>query len=275
MIQFNQSYSINGGQDSIVFSTGNENTISGKYNSGTLSGIIEGNTLKATFHNEETNGAGLIEIEFNENGFDAKWKQGLELGPMRGKWIGLLPSSEQMASKPINQSTEEFIKFIKSDFILNSAYKEKLESTTDFVEDFSMEFDGFFFENLNDELNVVVFNVDNSEASIEECYGRDTYSIYYDFKNNCVYMQDPRNDDQYQCFLDTKHASIPYQWYENEKFLGCYRMSDLNNKWTVSFHGDFESVSGEINDTTLNKIKSSINSATFYAFLDTILYNID
>jgi hypothetical protein len=52
-------------------------------------------------------------------------------------------------------------------------------------------------------------------------------------------------------------------------------MSDLNNNWTVSFHGDFESVSGEINDTTLNKIKSSINSATFYAFLDTILYNID
>lgn len=93
MIKFNETYSINDGQDSIVFTEGKANTISGKYNSGTLTGNLDGNLLKATYHNQKNNSAGLIEFEFNENGFIAKWKQGLEEGPMRGKWQGKLISS--------------------------------------------------------------------------------------------------------------------------------------------------------------------------------------
>lgn len=90
MIKFNETYSINNGQESIVFKKGNGNTITGVYNDGTLTGTMEGNLLKATFHNKKSNGAGLIEFTFNANGFDCKWKQGLEPGPMRGKWTGKL-----------------------------------------------------------------------------------------------------------------------------------------------------------------------------------------
>jgi hypothetical protein len=90
MIKFNEIYSINNGQETIVFSEEKGNSIFGKYDSGTLTGKLEGNTLKATYHNQKNNGTGLIEIEFNKNGFNAKWKQGLKEGPMRGKWEGKL-----------------------------------------------------------------------------------------------------------------------------------------------------------------------------------------
>jgi hypothetical protein len=101
-IKLNETYSINNGQESIVFKEGKANTITGEYNDGTLSGALEGNLLKATFHNKKTNGAGLIEITFHENGFNAKWKQGLEPGPMRGKWKG----SMGVVEKPINSAAE-------------------------------------------------------------------------------------------------------------------------------------------------------------------------
>jgi len=99
MIKFNDTYSINDGQETIVFTEGKANTISGKYNSGTLTGNLDGNLLKATYHNQKNNSAGLIEFEFNENGFIAKWKQGLEEGPMRGKWNGLLSGAGENTEK--------------------------------------------------------------------------------------------------------------------------------------------------------------------------------
>ncbi len=104
MIKFNEIYTINNGQESIEFKEGKGNSVTGEYNDGTLTGTIDGNSLKGTFHNKKSNGAGLIEINFHENGFNAKWKQGLEPGPMRGKWEGKLSSSE---GKIQNQSLEK------------------------------------------------------------------------------------------------------------------------------------------------------------------------
>lgn len=275
MIKFNETYSINDDQESIVFTEGKANTISGKYNSGTLTGSLEGNSLKATYHNHKTNSAGLIEIDFNENGFIGKWKQGLEPGPMKGKWKGLLQSSSQDTIGSVDNSTQEFVNYIKSDYHMSSAYEGSIESTTDFVEDFSIEFDDEFFGDLKNELNVVVFRVDNSEYSIDERDGSDSYSVFYDFKNNCIYKQDPNQDDEYYCFLKSWHASIPNNYKENKKFIGCYSMSDLNQKWTVSFHGDYESVRGDLDEKILNKIKANINSTSFYSFLSEVLDSIN
>jgi hypothetical protein len=56
MIQFNETYIINNGQESIVFKEGKGNTITGEYNDGTLMGTMDGDVLKATFHNRKTNG---------------------------------------------------------------------------------------------------------------------------------------------------------------------------------------------------------------------------
>ncbi len=99
MIKFNENYTINKGQETITFSQGKDNTISGQYGSGTLTGTIDGNVLKATFYNKKNNSAGLIEITFHENGFVAKWKQGLETGPMKGKWKGSLGNSPIIVNK--------------------------------------------------------------------------------------------------------------------------------------------------------------------------------
>ena len=93
MIKFNETYTINNGHESIEFKEVKGNTVTGEYNDGTLTGTIDGNLLKGTFHNKKSNVSGLIEITFHENGFDAIWKQGLEPGPMRGKWDGKLSST--------------------------------------------------------------------------------------------------------------------------------------------------------------------------------------
>lgn len=93
MIKFNENYTVNKGKETITFSQGKGNTISGQYGSGILTGTIDGDVLKATFHNKKNNSAGLIEITFHENGFVAKWKQGLEAGPMKGNWKGSLANS--------------------------------------------------------------------------------------------------------------------------------------------------------------------------------------
>lgn len=92
MIKLNTQYTIENG-DVVTFSEGRKGSIIGTYGDGTLTGIIEGNLLKATFHNTAVNAVGLMEIIFHENGFDAKWKSGLEPGPMRGKWEGKIDCS--------------------------------------------------------------------------------------------------------------------------------------------------------------------------------------
>jgi hypothetical protein len=92
MIKLNTPYKLENG-DHVVFTEGKKGTINGKHSEATLTGTLEGNVLKATFHNTKVNATGLMEITFLENGFDAKWKSGLEPGPMRGKWQGKLISS--------------------------------------------------------------------------------------------------------------------------------------------------------------------------------------
>ena len=277
MIKLKEEYSINNGQGTIVFTEGKKGTVNALYtiagnkSEGKINGTLDGNVFKGTFHVDAA--AGLIEFTFSEDGFDAKWKQGIEPGPMRGKWEGKLVSSKtEEKSSLFNPSTDKFIEYIKSVYSLNSAYANVIESTTNFVEDYSIEFEEDFFKDLKDELDVVVFSVDNSEYSIDERDGSDTYTIYYDFKNNCIYKQDPNEDDEYYCFLKTWHASIPTNYKETKKFLGCYSMSDLNQKWSISFHGNFESISGELDENSINKIKDCINSTSFYSFVEEVLY---
>ena len=98
MIKFNETYTIQNG-DIVTFSEGKKGSISGTYNGGTLTGTLEGNLLKATYHNTKVNAVGLMEITFHENGFIGKWKQGLEPGPMKGKWNGLLSGAGEDTEK--------------------------------------------------------------------------------------------------------------------------------------------------------------------------------
>ena len=99
MIKLNEEYSINSGQGTIVFTEGNKGTVNAEYEiqgnkgKGKINGTLENNILSGTFHVDSA--VGLIEFTFTKNGFDAKWKQGIEPGPMKGKWTGLIGIDEK------------------------------------------------------------------------------------------------------------------------------------------------------------------------------------
>jgi hypothetical protein len=58
MIKFNETYTIQNG-DKVTFTEGKKGTINGTYSDATLTGTLEGNLLKATFHNKKVNATGL------------------------------------------------------------------------------------------------------------------------------------------------------------------------------------------------------------------------
>ena len=150
MIKLNTPYTIENG-DVVTFSEGKKGSITGTYSEATLTGTLEGNLLKATFHNTKVNASGLIEITFHENGFDAKWKNGIEPGPMRGKWEGKLSDSGNNTKKDDSSSlSAEQLKWIEKkdawdyeeapkewlhskEFILNAVKKD--ENTLEFASD--------------------------------------------------------------------------------------------------------------------------------------------
>lgn len=125
MIELNSTYKIEGSDTKITFSQNEDKTITGIYNDGTVNGTLEGNTLKATFHNEVENMDGLMEITFHQNGFDAKWKTGIEPGPMRGKWKGVL--SEIVLTE---DNEEEFLDTKEIEIGAQIWSKNNLEVTT-------------------------------------------------------------------------------------------------------------------------------------------------
>jgi hypothetical protein len=99
MIKYNDKYTINNGLGTIVFTEAKQGTVNAEYHLnngkdiGQINGTMSDNILKGTYHNKTKNITGLIEISFHENGFNAKWKQDLEPGPMRGKWTGTFGDS--------------------------------------------------------------------------------------------------------------------------------------------------------------------------------------
>jgi hypothetical protein len=105
MIKLNTVYSIDNGANSVVFTEGKKGSITGTHNEGTMTGFLEGNVFTGTFHNTKVNATGLIEITFHESGFDAKWKNGMEPGPMRGKWVGVLENRSD--TDPMSNSIEQ------------------------------------------------------------------------------------------------------------------------------------------------------------------------
>ena len=67
----------------IVKVTIDGNTCTGTYqNNGTFSGTINGDFVKAKWNNEGQEG--LIELDLSDDKLAGKWKQGRDVGPMRG-----------------------------------------------------------------------------------------------------------------------------------------------------------------------------------------------
>jgi len=93
----------------IVFQQNEVGTINSTYADGTIEGKMEGNTLKAVFHNLIVNISGLIELTFHETGFAGKWKKGMEPGLMKGKWNGKIQQENQLTIS-IPEEIKELLK---------------------------------------------------------------------------------------------------------------------------------------------------------------------
>ena len=102
MIKLNTPYHVAEENVSVTFIEAKNGEITGSYPNATLTGTLLGNVLSATFHNTAVNTVGLIELTFNENGFEGKWKKGLEQGPMRGKWSGELMTDSKHSDSAVN-----------------------------------------------------------------------------------------------------------------------------------------------------------------------------
>ena len=150
MLKLNEKYVINNGQGSIVFTEGNKGTVNAVYSirgnksEGKINGTLDGNLLKGTFHVDAA--AGLIEFTFDETGFDAKWKQGLEPGPMRGKWLGSLEQLIDL-NKQLPVTNKQQIQFFLE---INSVEEYRINYGNFYAE---LEVDESTFEDFINECN--------------------------------------------------------------------------------------------------------------------------
>jgi hypothetical protein len=112
MLKLNTPYLAD--EKEIVFQQNNDGTIKSTYSDGSIEGKMEGNTLKAVFHNLKVNVSGIMEITFHQTGFTGKWKKGMEKGSLKGKWNG-----EILQESPITISIPNEIKELLKSKVIN------------------------------------------------------------------------------------------------------------------------------------------------------------
>lgn len=170
MIKLNTPYHVAEENVTVTFTEVKNGAITGTYPNATLTGTLEGNVLSATFHNTAVNAVGLIELTFNENGFEGKWKNGLEPGPMRGKWNGECISEGGESPLPATLTPDQ-LKWIetKDSWDYEEAPKEWLDSK-DFIlaamkkDESILE---YVSENLKNDKELILAAVSNNGAALQ------------------------------------------------------------------------------------------------------------
>ena len=104
MIKFNETYSINNGQGTIVFKDLGNNSVEATYEikgnkvPGIINGKVDNGNLKSIF--QVGAAKGLMDFTFTEGAFISMWKKGIEEGPMKGKWEGSLLNKTNTTPAP-------------------------------------------------------------------------------------------------------------------------------------------------------------------------------
>jgi len=74
-----------------------------------------------------------MDFTFSENGFEAKWKKGVEEGPMKGKWTGSLKSVGNITENTIKPEKEETVieksKVVDQQLLTKEQELKQLEAT--------------------------------------------------------------------------------------------------------------------------------------------------
>ena len=100
MIKLNTVYKA--GKQEVKFQEKEPGIIYSEYGHETVEGKMEGNILKAIFHNKKVNVTGLMELTFHESGFDGRWKKGIEPGELKQKWNAVLVEDKNPANDSKN-----------------------------------------------------------------------------------------------------------------------------------------------------------------------------
>lgn len=125
---------------------------------------MEGNTLKAVFHNPKVNVSGIMEITFHETGVVGKWIKGMDPKLMKGKWNGEIQQENQLRisipseikellkSKVINPSCGIDLIYKAFDAYFNEQYNLPVERLEEFdyqLSKFNLAADFSFLKDLS------------------------------------------------------------------------------------------------------------------------------
>lgn len=277
MIKFNEEYTINDGQLYITFEE-KAGKVIGHYsgskggNEGVVNGDISGNILTGSWHVKSKGAAGLIEIEFSNNGFEGKWKQGLEPGTMKGSWSAVLTASRNSESKE-DGGYDEYLTYVgKGAFVLDHAVPIDSNST-------------FFKILLNHGVRFLIFSFANSNEAIDEHYAEEEWEVIFDIQNQAILPNDHYSvtedgewledtESEMLGYLKAHHISIPWNCRDLQSWIVPFYVGKCNDPctWYLQFHGAFEEVmEGTIQDDLLELVKRELTEDTVFEFANAAL----
>jgi hypothetical protein len=272
MIKLNTPYTIENGKDQVIFTEGKKGTINGSYTDSTLTGMFDGAVLKATFHNKKVNAIGLMEITFHENGFNAKWKSGLEPGPMRGKWEGILNigkvSAKEEETVIQDFNIEEIIK--GGVFSFSKKLLETLENAKKLDEDSQYSYMGNFFAEIENYVSK------NKEYAFIERIAIKRTQIFSDENDFSYYPEDNEEQNEKYCFpLKALRNKGLISLVINEEKLDVSQINNDDNQFnsflnylSSYFIYSIESIVAEDDAEELAEFIFSISSNTYKEITD-------
>ncbi len=274
MIQYNKQYDLNNGQGWIVFKSVGSGIVSAEYNRGTIQGMWDGETLKGEFIDTVSKGQGLIEFQFNENGFNAKWKAGLDEGPMKGKWVGKLENSlSQNDTLFSGKGIEGYKRYL-------SYYLSKDEFNGENIpKEFITPLEKKYFQELLPDLDVISFELDNDERAKDKG-GNWSYVIFYHIPSGSLLRNNfTLGEESFaEHFVDSKVILLSGYSIDMKSYRGLWNIKGVvpptEDRWDISFWDtSLKNVWNPdvISDDIIERVKSVINANLIYEFVEDVI----
>jgi hypothetical protein len=168
-------------------------------------------------------------------------------------------------------------------FDSQAPYKN-VDNLIDFTNDYEIPLSSNHFESLRDEVEILIFEIDNSDYAWEELGGSERFTVIYNLDKNVILpnkKKSPNEDNlslikKYQ-YLNSMHVGIYDPYHNNQRFDGSFSVSDYfgntpkNEKsFYISYHGEDVENHSCSNDT-LNKVNTAINPTSLYKFISDVL----
>jgi hypothetical protein len=273
MISFETTYEINNGQGWIIFKSDGPDTVSAEYNRGTIKGSWDGERLKGQFADTISKGEGRIEIVFHENGFDAKWKAGLDEGPIKGKWVGTLAKIVDASSQPEGKGIEAYKEYL-------DYYLTKDEFNGDQIPaEFMIPLQTHFFRELLPEMEVLSFEFDNSEKAKNDG-GNWSFEVFYHIPSGQILRHNFTFEANTfgQQFFNSNAIMLDDFCDDLESYRGLWNVrgisSPIKDNWEIAFWDNTmknEYLRDVLSEEEKQKVISFINADSVYPFIKQLI----